>query len=122
MFFLFFLSQHYSKWNFSFSSRAETVRSALDVLAICCVIEKVALVFCERMELPDEHTAAGINFILGASEGEIVTDAEVQKSALAVLVHCVCAPISIVSKQFIFFFFVGLKSTFQLINVLNRPH
>ncbi|XP_031622219.1 protein mahjong isoform X3 [Contarinia nasturtii] len=85
------------EWSFSgsFSSRAETVRSALDVLAICCVIPKVPVVFCEKMELPDEPSAAGINFILGASEGEIVADAEVQKSALAVLVHCVCAPINI---------------------------
>lgn len=46
------------------------------------------------MELPDVPSAAGINFILGVSEGEIVADAEVQKSALAVLVHCVCAPIN----------------------------
>lgn len=82
---------------FSFSSRAETVRSALDVLAICCVIPSVPLAFCDQMELPDEPSAAGINFILGSSEGEIVTDAEVQKSALAVLVHCVCAPINKVS-------------------------
>lgn len=78
----------------SLSSRAETVRSALDVLAICCVIPRVHAVFCERMELPEEASAAGINIILGAAEGEIVADAEVQKSALAVLVHCVCAPIN----------------------------
>lgn len=83
------------------SSRAETVRSALDVLAICCVIPSVPVVFCDRMELPDEPSAAGINFILGASEGEINSDAEVQKSALAVLVHCVCAPINKVIFQFV---------------------
>lgn len=45
------------------------------------------------MEFPDDGSEAGINLILGAAEGEIVTDAEVQKSALTVLVHCVCAPI-----------------------------
>lgn len=73
--------------------RAETVRSALDVLLTCCVIPRVHLVFCERMDLPDEQTAAGINIVLGAAEGEIVADSEVQKAALAVLVHCVCAPI-----------------------------
>lgn len=59
-------------------------------------------VFCERLELPDDASAAGINIILGAAEGEIVADAEVQKSALAVLVHCVCAPINRVSRQQIF--------------------
>lgn len=63
------------------------------MLAICCVLPRVHAVFCERMELPDDATAAGINIILGAAEGEIVADPEVQKSALAVLVHCVCAPI-----------------------------
>lgn len=66
-------------------------------MAICCVIPRVHAVFCERLELPDEQSAAGINIILGAAEGEIVTDAEVQKSALAVLVHCVCAPVNKVS-------------------------
>lgn len=49
--------------------------------------------FCERMDLPDTGSAAGINIVLGAAEGEIVADAEVQKAALAVLVHCVCSPI-----------------------------
>lgn len=43
--------------------------------------------------MPDEASAAGINIILGAAEGEIVADAEVQKAALAVLVHIVCASI-----------------------------
>lgn len=69
------------------------MRSALDVLLICCVIPKVHLVFTERMELPEEGASAGVNIILGAAEGEIVADAEVQKAALAVLVHIVCAPI-----------------------------
>lgn len=35
----------------------------------------------------------GINIILGAAEGEIVADADVQKAALRVIVNCVCAPI-----------------------------
>lgn len=75
----------------SFSSRAETVRSALDVLAVCCVVPRVHNVFCNFIELRDD-ASAGINIILGAAEGEIVADAEVQKSALTVLVHIVCAP------------------------------
>lgn len=33
------------------------------------------------MSLPDEATAAGINIILGAAEGEIVADAEVKKNS-----------------------------------------
>lgn len=79
------------EWNYS--GRAETVRAALDVLNICCVIPRVHALFCERIDFPDEGSAAGINIVLGAAEGEIVADAEVQKSALAVLVHTVCAPL-----------------------------
>lgn len=78
------------EWNNT--GRAETVRSALDVISICCVVPKVYLTLCEKQKLPDQ-TTYGINSILGAAIGEIVTDAEVQKSALAVLIHCVCAPI-----------------------------
>lgn len=80
------------EWNYS--GRAETVRSALDVISICCVVPKVHHVLCELITLPDEAAAAGVNIMLGAAEGEIVADPEVQKSALAALVHCVCAPIN----------------------------
>ncbi|XP_055715205.1 protein mahjong isoform X2 [Phlebotomus papatasi] len=83
-------------WNYSGrfeTCRAETVRSAFDALSICCVMPKVHQVFCERLELPDGASTTGMNVTLGGAEGEIVADAEVQKSALAVLVHCVCAPI-----------------------------
>jgi HIV-1 Vpr-binding protein len=79
------------EWNYS--GRAETVRSALDVLAIACVMPKVQLLFCDRVDLPEESATVGINIILGAAEGEIVADADVQKAALRVIVNCVCAPI-----------------------------
>ncbi|XP_030755161.1 protein mahjong isoform X2 [Sitophilus oryzae] len=80
------------EWNYS--GRAETVRSALDVLAIACVMPKVQLLFCEKVDLPEESITIGFNIILGAAEGEIVADADVQKSALRVLVNCMCAPIN----------------------------
>lgn len=86
----------------SFSSRAETVRSALDVLSICCVLPRVPTVFCDQMDIP-EDASAGVTFLLGAAEGEIVADPEVQKSALTVLVHCVCAPINKVILSFCYF-------------------
>jgi HIV-1 Vpr-binding protein len=35
----------------------------------------------------------GMNIILGAAEGEIVADADVQRAALAAIINCVCAPI-----------------------------
>lgn len=65
----------------------------LDVLNICCVVPRVHAVFCERIDFPEEASAAGLNIILGAAEGEIVADPEVQKSALSLLVNCICAPI-----------------------------
>lgn len=75
------------------------MRSALDVLSICCVIPRVFTVFCELLEFADNSSSAGINTILGAAIGEIVTDAEVQKAALAVLVHCICAPTARVRNE-----------------------
>lgn len=70
------------------------MRSALDVLAICSVMPKVQLLFCDRVDLPEETITVGINIILGAADGEIVADADVQKAALSVIVNCVCAPIN----------------------------
>ena len=78
-------------WNFT--GRAETVRSALDVLAVCSVSPRVQLLFCDRIQIPDDANAVGINILLGAAEGDIVADAEVQRAALSVLIHCVCAPV-----------------------------
>lgn len=75
------------------SGRSETVRSALDVLSVCCVIPRVYLVLCERLQMLDKTTTSGFCSVLGAAAGEITADAEVIKSALAVLCHCVCSPI-----------------------------
>lgn len=82
-------------WNNS--GRSETVRSALDVLSICCVIPRVYAAYCDILELPAIVTTSGIYSILGAAAGDIVPDADVQKSALAVLCNCVCSPIARVS-------------------------
>nr|XP_018897867.1 PREDICTED: protein mahjong isoform X4 [Bemisia tabaci] len=79
------------EWNYS--GRAETVRSALDVLNICSIMPCVALQLCQRVDLPDDANTVGLNVILGAAEGEIVADPEVQKAALGVIITCVCAPI-----------------------------
>lgn len=83
------------EWNYS--GRAETVRSALDVIAIGCVMPKVQALLCEKLDLPEETLTVGTSIVLGAAEREIVADADVQKSALAVLVNCVCAPLNRVS-------------------------
>lgn len=69
------------------------------MLAIACVMPKVQLLFCDRVDLPEETITVGINIILGAAEGEIVADSEVQKAALRVIVNCVCGPINRVSTK-----------------------
>lgn len=91
---------HSYEWNYS--GRQETVISAIDVLNICCSVQKVHAVLCERIDFPEDASAAGINIILGAAEGEIVADPDVQKSALSLLVNCICAPIQKVQKTFRF--------------------
>lgn len=84
-------------YNWNFSGRAEMVRSALDTLAVCSVSSKVQLLFCDRIPIPNDDQAAGISIVLGAAEGDIVTDPEVQKAALNLLIHCVCSPASRIS-------------------------
>lgn len=59
-------------YDWTFTGRAEMVRSALDVLAICCVVPKVQMQFCERVKMYDDGKTVGINIIIGAAEGEIV--------------------------------------------------
>ena len=77
----------------NYTGRAETVKSALDVLAVTAIIPRVQLALCEKFELPDESTV-GMNIILGAAEGEIVPDSpDVQRAALLLLTHLLCGPV-----------------------------
>lgn len=47
---------------FYFSGRAETVRSALDVLAIACIMPKVQILLCDRVDLPEESAVGKTDF------------------------------------------------------------
>ncbi|KAL1514105.1 hypothetical protein ABEB36_003422 [Hypothenemus hampei] len=80
------------EWNYG--GRGETVRSALEVLAIACVMPKVLFLLCEKVDLPEERLTVGFSIVIGAAEGEIVRDSEVQKAGLRVLVNSACAPIN----------------------------
>ncbi|XP_015592149.1 protein mahjong [Cephus cinctus] len=86
------------EWNYSgrvhTTSSAETVRSCLDVIAICSVVPKVMLLLCERVDMPDMSMTMAINLLLAAAECEIIADADVQRAALRAVVNCVCAPIN----------------------------
>ncbi|XP_057334525.1 DDB1- and CUL4-associated factor 1 isoform X2 [Microplitis mediator] len=79
------------------TSSAETVRSCLDVIAVCTVVPKVMLLLCDRVDMQDPSMTMPINVLLAAAEGDIIPDAEVQRAALRTIVNCVCAPIHRVS-------------------------
>uniref|UniRef100_A0A672Z7Y7 DDB1- and CUL4-associated factor 1 n=1 Tax=Sphaeramia orbicularis TaxID=375764 RepID=A0A672Z7Y7_9TELE len=78
-------------------SRSDTVRYALDILAMLTVVPKVQLMLADTVDVLDENrstvSTVGMSIILGVAEGEVfVNDAEIQKSALQVILNCVCAP------------------------------
>ncbi|XP_069371516.1 DDB1- and CUL4-associated factor 1-like isoform X2 [Paralichthys olivaceus] len=81
----------------TYYGRSDTVRYALDILAILTVVPKVQLVLADTVDVLDETrslvSTVGMSIILGVAEGEVfVNDAEIQKSALQVITNCVCAP------------------------------
>ncbi|XP_039653096.1 DDB1- and CUL4-associated factor 1-like [Perca fluviatilis] len=81
----------------TYYGRSDTVRYVLDILAILVVVPKVQLVLADTVEVLDETrspvSTVGMSIILGVAEGEVfVNDAEIQKSALQVIINCVCAP------------------------------
>lgn len=60
-------------WNYS--GRAETVRSVLDILAICCLVPRVQFILTERITLQGTNNLTyGLSIILSAAEGEVVAD------------------------------------------------
>ena len=58
-------------YDWTFQGRSEMVRCSLDTLAICSIMPKVQLSFCEKIRMYDE-TNVGIHILLSAAEGEIV--------------------------------------------------
>ncbi|KOB58216.1 Protein VPRBP [Operophtera brumata] len=68
------------------------LRSALDVISVCCVAPRVQMLLTDKVDMRDADPTTGVNIVLGAADGEIVSEPEVQKAALNVLVNCVCAP------------------------------
>ncbi|XP_024118657.1 DDB1- and CUL4-associated factor 1 isoform X1 [Oryzias melastigma] len=81
----------------TYYGRSDTVRYALDILAILTVVPKVQLLLADTVEVLDENrspvSTVGMSIILGVAEGEVFpNDAEIQKSALQVIINCVCAP------------------------------
>jgi hypothetical protein len=44
-------------------TRAETIRSALEILAICSVMPKAQLQLCESIKLPEREAVPAIRFV-----------------------------------------------------------
>uniref|UniRef100_A0A3Q2XSC2 DDB1- and CUL4-associated factor 1 n=1 Tax=Hippocampus comes TaxID=109280 RepID=A0A3Q2XSC2_HIPCM len=81
----------------TYYGRSDTVRYALDILSILTVVPKTQMLLSETVAVVDEGgstiSSAGMNIVLAVAEGEVfVNDAEIQKSALQVVINCVCAP------------------------------
>ena len=76
--------------------RVETIRSALDVIAICAVYPAGMAELCKDVPLPENEERPAISIILAFAEGEYVPDPDVQKAALGILFIIVCAPLTTV--------------------------
>ncbi|XP_071776891.1 DDB1- and CUL4-associated factor 1-like [Centroberyx gerrardi] len=81
----------------TYYGRSDTVRYALDILSILTVVPKTQLLLAEAVAVLDEGgstvSTVGMSIVLAVAEGEVfVNDAEIQKSALQVVINCVCAP------------------------------
>ncbi|XP_053325446.1 DDB1- and CUL4-associated factor 1 [Spea bombifrons] len=87
----------------TYYARNDTVRYALDVIAILTVVPKIQLQLAESVDVLDESgstvSTVGMSIVLGVAEGEFFThDAEIQKSALQIIINCVCGPESRISS------------------------
>jgi len=82
------------------------IKNALEVLNICVLLPKVQLALCEivspnipsanqnitsTVEKNAENNNVGLNIIIKAA-GDL-SDANIQKAALSVIITCVCAPV-----------------------------
>ena len=76
-----------------FMRRAESIRSALDVLAVCVICSKGMAELCSSIPLPDGVQTPGISILLLLAEGEYLADPDVQRAALHVINNVVCAPL-----------------------------
>ncbi|KAJ8302050.1 hypothetical protein KUTeg_021037 [Tegillarca granosa] len=79
------------EWN-NYSGKAETIKNALDVLNTCTVTPKSQIALLDSVPLPDNLSTPAVSVLIGLAEGEIISDPEVQKSALNVIINCVCGP------------------------------
>ncbi|KAH9527021.1 hypothetical protein DERF_001069 [Dermatophagoides farinae] len=78
----------------NFTGKSDAVRSALDVLVVCTVMPKFQLNLTESIPFDDDHPIVSMRIILSAASGELINDPECQRSALNIIINCVCGPMS----------------------------
>lgn len=79
------------EWN-QYAGKVETLRSALDILAISCVVPRVQLCLCETVNNLNGTSVPAISILLALTGGEVIAEPEVQKAALNVIINSVCGP------------------------------
>ncbi|KAI1277988.1 Protein mahjong [Halotydeus destructor] len=89
-----------ASYDWNYTGKADTIRNVLDVLMMASVVPKFQLALTESISLDDDESekTVAMRIILAASEhGEIAADPEVQKSALRIIINCVCGPVNRIS-------------------------
>ncbi|XP_067935368.1 DDB1- and CUL4-associated factor 1-like isoform X2 [Watersipora subatra] len=80
----------------AYNGKAESIRWLLDTLNVCSVYPPVQLDLCKVVNLPDRYndsfSSPGLSILLGMADTDILCEAEVQTSALNVIINLVCAP------------------------------
>ncbi|XP_062610768.1 DDB1- and CUL4-associated factor 1-like [Saccostrea cucullata] len=79
-------------WN-SFTGKSEMIKNVLDVINVLVSTPRSQLALLESVPLYDNLSTPAVSVLIGLAEGEVIQDPEVQKSALSVIINCVCGPV-----------------------------
>lgn len=77
----------------SYTGKSETVKNTLDIFTVCTVTPKTQLALLQNITVPENLVYPAISVFIGLADGETLAEPEVQKSALTVLINCVCGPV-----------------------------
>ncbi|XP_005091731.1 DDB1- and CUL4-associated factor 1 [Aplysia californica] len=76
----------------NYQGKTDTIVAALDVLSMCSVSHRTQLLLNGNVSLRNNVVTPIMCILVRLAEGEVVSDAEIQKSALRVICNCVCGP------------------------------
>lgn len=78
-------------WN-HFTGKTEMIKNVLDVINVLVATPKSQLALLESVPMYNNISTPAISVLIGLAEGEL-QDPEVQKSALNIIINCVCGPV-----------------------------